>query len=164
MKFLLLVFLLFVGAGTLLSRGRYRTLPWALWWCALLVPTSLSLSVGSIQFRFADVAAIVIVAGWCISPRTEGRFVLHPLDFLMAGLFLTDVVSEASHSNVGVATLPSGLIQWILPYAVGRICFSSRQEVTEHATWFTSVCCILGVMAIGEAITHINLAQLLHLA
>ncbi len=128
--------------------------------CSLLFPTWVSINVGPTICNLRSLGALVAVG---IILLTSCRLLPGGLmlsDLLVAALALSQIATEYSVGDLAGSTFTTMLVEWIIPYLLGRCVFESIQDLRRLTSVMAWVCVILSVLAIIECVTRVNILNL----
>lgn len=155
MFFVLLIIGIVVLVVTAVRRGP-RAAAASAFALAVALPCWTYLEVGAVRI---DVRTALALAGLvCVVLHQRSTFRLRPLlaDFLVVGLVCTILVSEATSGIVTITVVAEIMLQWLVPYALGRVVFSRLDDVDYLTASIVPVCVVLAAWAVIESITRMN--------
>jgi hypothetical protein len=144
-----------ITRGTSLALGR----AWAL---AILCPVWICVQVGSgeLDLRCAAVVTalgcVAIVRDWS-GPGRKSRFCWS--DAAAALIVLAQFGSAYQNSEIGAKAICDIGTQWAMPYLLGRLMFRSPSEGRRLQAIVCTLCLILSVWVISEAVLRVNVVN-----
>ncbi len=105
--------------------------------------------------------ALLALIVFCLVP--DGRFRFHWvwLDTIIGLILIFGIASDWVSEGVSAASACQVYGEWVLPYFTGRFLAMRFDGVRGSAVWFASIGIVLGVGAIFEGFTGINLWEVL---
>lgn len=155
MFFVLLSVGIIVLAVTAVRRGP-RAGADAAFALAVALPCWTYLEVGAVRIDVRTALATAGIACIAFHPRSTLRPRLLWIDFLVVGLIGTIIASEATSGIVTITVVAEILLQWLVPYALGRIVFGEPDDVDRLTAALVPVCLVLAGWAVVESVTRTN--------
>jgi hypothetical protein len=128
--------------------------------CALLFPAWVAVNLGPTLFNlrsFGCLVALVIVAVTSFRLLPGGISIT---DVIVLAIATSQVTTEYNVGNLTASTWMSALVEWIVPYLLGRIAFESVHDLKRLTAIMAWVCLGLSTLAIIESITKVNVLNL----
>ena len=122
-----------------------------------LAATWFVIDVGDSSIQVASATASVLLIFYCIH---SGRQVVSQwgiLDALIGALMFWHVAVDSYHRDFSIGLLVVAYGEWVLPYAAGRYAVMHRQSISNLSPWFVGVGIVIGLAAIFETFTRVNL-------
>lgn len=153
MFFLLAAVVFFATAAISVSRGpayaaRVIALP-----IFLLAPAWLRMNVGSLMIDLRTASGMGLLVGALTSGSLPRIGITDTLAFLFA---LSVGISQYLTGGFGPLTGPDVFRRWFLPYLVGRLMFSSREDFAPAARIVGALVAGVGFLAAFECFTGVN--------
>ncbi|MBN8624422.1 MAG: O-antigen ligase family protein [Planctomycetes bacterium] len=156
-SFTILCFALIVGVAVISGTRQAAALALGM---SMVLPNWLVREVGAVLFDLRLVCAIAAIGCVLLHPATrwQPRFVF--ADLVIVGLIGTQTLTELMTGSPTATQLLENVVQWLTPYAFGRVVWQSAED-GERLLPIMAVCCaILGIWATFESITRINPVQM----
>jgi hypothetical protein len=124
---------------------------------ALLAPTWIvaPIDVFPMDARSATAAALMIV--YCFHPAGKVWSRIGACDLAISGLVITHVASDWFNSGFDWVVPFRAYGEWALPYIAGRFALMHVNSIAFLNIWFATVAIAIGVPALAEALTSVNL-------
>lgn len=129
--------------------------------CALLYPSWVACHMGPTVCNLRSLGCllalgIVIATSFRVFP---GGLML--ADLIVAALAASQIYTEYTVGDLSPSTLLSTLLEWVVPYLLGRIACESIHDLRRLTTIMAWVCLGLSALAIVESVTRINVLNVL---
>ncbi len=133
-----------------------RAAAWIGVWLAICLPIYSARSYRSLEFDLRTVAGIAVVACALLffSGKKLPRFVLCDAAVLL--LYAIQLASAYAHSDSGPLTAFEIAREWVLPYWLGRIAWSSLADLKWSLRIVAVIVTAVSCLAVIECVTHIN--------
>lgn len=127
---------------------------------SLAFPVWLKLTVFDIPFSIRTVTAAVTMLAFAIHPRGRILSPLTLLDFCIAFLCCSQILTDAWHDGMSVSLPFLAYGEWGLPYVAGRYAIRNQQDLVTASKWAVGVMLFLSLLAVIETLTKVNVAEL----
>jgi len=124
---------------------------------AILAPTWVTMGTEPFAFDIRLALACVMLIAYCFHPLGTLRYPQHWLDAAIGGIILSHIMSDVSKGGDFALVLIRATGEWAIPYLAGRCSVLFRGSVTWLAPWFSVTAIILGLGAVFESYSGINL-------
>ena len=123
---------------------------------SFLFPVWLKVQFAGVPFDIRTTITALALLGYICHPDGKIRSPLTLLDFCIAMMWCSHVVSDIYADGFN-ATLPLRAYgEWVLPYVAGRFAIRDRQSLAGIAPWIAGVLVVLGILSCVESISKIN--------
>ena len=127
---------------------------------ACLVPTWVDLGIGDARLNVRHATAIALMAAYCFHPRGRIWSSLNMLDIAVAGLVIWHIVVDYTVDGFSSVLPIRAYLEWGLPYVSGRFAMMHAHSISKLAVWFTSVAILIGLAAVVESISQMNIWEI----
>jgi hypothetical protein len=123
----------------------------------MIAPTWMYREFGAIRLDVRTAVALAVVAAIGLHPQTTWRIRFIFADFVALALVVAQCVSEDLTNPATTAPVFVDLgLQWLLPYAVGRLAWRSMDDARSLIGPMAVACVVLSVWAAVESIVRFN--------
>lgn len=155
MFFVLLTIGIFVLAVTAVRRGP-RAAAATAFALAVTLPCWIYLEVGAVRIDVRTALALAGIVCVGVHPCKALRPRLLLADALVVALVGTIIASEALSGIVTLTVVAEIVLQWLVPYALGRLVFSEPVDADHLIAVLVPVCLVLAGWAVVESVTRMN--------
>lgn len=126
---------------------------------SLAFPVWLKFDVAGMPLNLRTATAAITMLGFAFHPRGRILSPLTVLDFCIAFLCCSHVLTDAWHDGLSVALPFRAYGEWALPYVAGRYAIRNTQDLATAARWVVGILFFLSVVAVIETITQVNVLE-----
>lgn len=124
-------------------------------------PVWVNIDIGGVPINIRTAVAILNLAGFLLRPgkfHPQGKILvpLTLLDFCMAMICLTHIVSDSFATGLSPVLPCRAYGEWVLPYVAGRYAVRDRNDLKWIAPWVIGILLFLGIMSCIESLTKVN--------
>ncbi|MBL9094431.1 MAG: hypothetical protein JNL96_24630 [Planctomycetaceae bacterium] len=148
-----------VIVGAAVARGPREAAALALA-TSMLVPNWLLRELGATLIDMRIACALLAVGCVALHPQTRWKLRPNLADFLVVALVVSQIVTELSTSEPFATALIDIAVQWLAPYALGRLAWRSFADGERLLPLLAGCCLVLGAWSAFESITRINPVQI----
>jgi len=135
--------------------GPRAALAWC-WAAGLILPTWMIYRLGAVQVNLRTATGLLLLA--CLAFHTGGisRYRLLLADLLIVAFVAVRIVTLVSSEGLRPSIPVVQSLTWLLPYGLGRLALQDAEDRKNLTRATALVCLVLGLWAVGEAVTRIN--------
>ncbi len=128
---------------------------------SLLAPTWVHVGSEPFVFDVRMALACVMLIAYCFHPLGLLRYPQTWLDAVIVSLIAVHTFSDVMHGGPLVGSLLRAIGEWLVPYLAARGSVLFQGGVTWLAPWFSGVAIVLGLGAVFESFSGLNLWEFL---
>ncbi|MEO1525173.1 MAG: O-antigen ligase family protein [Planctomycetota bacterium] len=124
---------------------------------SLLAATWFQLTPLETPLHVQSAVAAALMIAFCVHSLRRIWSPITLLDCLMASMVVWNVVADSMASGFDLVLPFRAYGEWALPYVTGRFAVMHRDALGHLAPWFAGAGALIGLAAISESLTGINL-------
>ena len=149
-----------VGLVLYLRRGPVASLGPAMV-VSFLFPVWLEEKIGGIPFSVQTSVAVITMLAYVCHPNGRILSPLTLLDFGIALLFCSHLLTEVMIDGVYLALPFRAYGEWVLPYVAGRFAVRDTNDLKAISPWVMGVLVLLAIASCVESVARVNVFELL---